>query len=455
MPFIFLILYGHPMSQVDDTSVWAARSSVHAYQEKGIGYLALNRPDALNALSIEMVDILSAALLAWRADPAVLAVVIYSPHARAFCAGGDIRLLYEAHQRGDSPTIETFFTREYRLNHLIFSYPKPYIALLNGIVMGGGMGLMLAARLTGGLRIAGASARLAMPETKIGLFPDVGSSWFLARTSGALGIYLGLSGQTMQAKDAIDAGLIDTQVPDAALPTLIEWLQSNQFASGGHVIAELSRRICAINSAAQHASQEDSLFTVASALPSASAISPALRHHETAINRHFSQPGLPALLASLESAAQPGDAWAEGDPWAARTLQDLRACSPLALAVTLQHLQHARRASMAHILRTDLNLACASFATGDVIEGIRAAIIDKDHQPAWNPATIEALDSQKVPTMFTSRWDAANHPLAALSDPEASQDTGSLAADYAKFAEQELERKLQDKLANPTKFFFW
>jgi len=154
-----------------------------------IGYIELERPQALNALSTGMVRAMHAALDRWRDDPGVLAVIVRTRHARAFCAGGDIRFLYEAYRAGDQVALDTFFADEYRLNHAIFTYPKPYIAMLNGVVMGGGMGISQGAHRTGGLRLVGATTRMAMPETRIGLFPDVGmaGSW-RARLAQSAGI---------------------------------------------------------------------------------------------------------------------------------------------------------------------------------------------------------------------------------------------------------------------------
>lgn len=161
-----------------------ASDEVATHVVNKIGFIELERPKALNALSTGMIRAMLAALERWREDPEVLAVVVRSDHPRAFCAGGDIRFLYESFQRDDQAARDTFFSEEYRLNHAIFTYPKPYIALLNGVVMGGGMGISQGAHRTGGLRVVTASTRMAMPETRIGLFPDVGAGWFLARTPG-------------------------------------------------------------------------------------------------------------------------------------------------------------------------------------------------------------------------------------------------------------------------------
>src|SRR3984885_3509658 len=203
---------------------------------QGIGFIALNRPKALNALSTSMLHAIHGALEAWRDDAAVHAVVVYSPHPRAFCAGGDIRFLYQSAKAGERAAIDEFFTDEYRLNHAIFTYPKPYIALMNGVVMGGGMGISQGARKTGGVRVVAASTKLAMPETRIGLFPDVGVSWFLARTPGAIGRYLAGTGATIGAADALYADLADLYMEDEALPGLISDLKKTRFSTGADVV---------------------------------------------------------------------------------------------------------------------------------------------------------------------------------------------------------------------------
>src|ERR1700761_2296268 len=196
----------------------AVSDEVATYVANRIGFIELERPKALNALSTGMIRAMHAALDQWREDPDVLAVVVRSQHPRAFCAGGDIRFLYESAQRGEHAARDTFFTEEYRLNHLIFTFPKPYVAVMNGVVMGGGMGISQGAHHTGGLRIVTQSTKMAMPETRIGLFPDVGASWFLARAPGAIGRYLAASGATMAAADALYARMADAYLDDGALP---------------------------------------------------------------------------------------------------------------------------------------------------------------------------------------------------------------------------------------------
>ncbi|CAH2798276.1 MAG: Enoyl-CoA hydratase/isomerase [Candidatus Burkholderia crenata] len=353
-----------------------------------IGFIALNRPKALNALSTSMLHAIHGALEAWRDDATVHAVVIYSPHPRAFCAGGDIRFLYQSTKAGERTAIDEFFTDEYRLNHAIFTYPKPYIALMNGVVMGGGMGISQGARKTGGLRVVAASTKLAMPETRIGLFPDVGVSWFLAHTPGAIGRYLAATGTTIDAADALYAGLADTYMEDDSLAGLVDALKEKTFATGADVVR----------------------FVKAEGRPDAGKASD-LKRNRVFIDKHFASGNGAACLKSLESATS----GLEGE-WAAHTAAELRERSPLSIDVSLELIDRAKSSSMAETLRRDLGLTRATFDHGDVMEGIRARIVDKDNQPAWKVKRVEAVTQEEVLRMFDSPWTGPDHPLAALAD---------------------------------------
>ncbi|CDY76426.1 Enoyl-CoA hydratase [Caballeronia glathei] len=360
----------------------------------GIGFIALDRPQALNALTTAMLHAIRNALDGWRHDHAIKAVVIYSPHPRAFCAGGDIRFLYESAKAGERAAMDTFFIDEYRLNHAIFTYPKPYIALVNGVVMGGGMGISQGARHTGGLRVVTGSVKMAMPETRIGLFPDVGVSWFLARAPGAIGRYLAATGTTIGAADALYARLADAYLDDAAVSDLVEMLKRHRFLDGVDVMRFVE------GEAVKHK---------VSPTPDGSALAAA----RTQIDRHFAAGNGTAVLASLEREAQ---ADGPGSEWAARTAEQLRECSPLSVDVSMELVDRARLSSMAETLRRDLDLTRTVFERGDVVEGIRARIIDKDNRPAWKAARVEDVTSDEVRRMFESAWTPDTHPLKLLRD---------------------------------------
>ncbi|OJB23977.1 3-hydroxyisobutyryl-CoA hydrolase [Burkholderia ubonensis] len=378
----------------DSIPVASDQPDVRAYVANRIGFLELNRPKALNALSVGMIRTLHAALDTWRDDPEIVAVVVYSPHARAFCAGGDVRFFHDAWQRGDRDAVDTFFIDEYSLNHAIFTYPKPYIALMHGVVMGGGMGISQAARHTGGLRVVTDSTKMAMPETRIGLFPDVGMSWFLARTPGAIGRYLAVTGATLDAAGALYAQLADVYVPDAALPALLDALRHERFDSGAQAVE------CVAAAAAAHKVVPT---------PGTSALADA----RAGIDRHFAQPDLVATLASLDAEQD----CAAVDGWVEKAAHAMRSqLSPLSMAVSLEVVERARGATMADCLRRDLDLTRSTFARGDVIEGVRALIVDKDQQPDWRFKSIADVDRADVLAMFDSTWTPDTHPLRNLRD---------------------------------------
>ncbi|OMG70560.1 enoyl-CoA hydratase/isomerase family protein [Burkholderia ubonensis] len=378
----------------DSIPVASDQPDVRAYVANRIGFLELNRPKALNALSVGMIRTLHAALDTWRDDPEVVAVVVYSPHARAFCAGGDVRFFHDAWQRGDRDAVDTFFIDEYSLNHAIFTYPKPYFALMHGVVMGGGMGISQAARHTGGLRVVTDSTKMAMPETRIGLFPDVGMSWFLARTPGAIGRYLAVTGATLDAAGALYAQLADVYVPDAALPALLDALRHERFDSGVQAVE------CVAAAAAAH-----------KVVPTPD--TSALADVRAGIDRHFAQPDLVATLASLDAERD----CAAVDGWVEKAAHAMRSqLSPLSMAVSLEVVERARGATMADCLRRDLDLTRSTFARGDVIEGVRALIVDKDQQPAWRFKSIADVDRANVLAMFDSPWMPDTHPLRNLRD---------------------------------------
>ncbi|MBU9400525.1 enoyl-CoA hydratase/isomerase family protein [Burkholderia multivorans] len=372
----------------------SAQPDVRAYVANRIGFLELNRPKALNALSVGMMRTMQQALDAWRDDPDVVAVVVHSPHPRAFCAGGDVRFFHDAWQRGDRDAVDTFFIEEYTLNHAIFTYPKPYIALMHGVVMGGGMGISQAARHTGGLRVVTDSTKMAMPETRIGLFPDVGMSWFLARTPGMIGRYLAVTGATLDAAGALAAQLADVYLPDAALPALIDALKGTRFDDGAQAVA------CVADAAAAHKVVPT---------PDTSALADA----RAGIDRHFAQPDIGAIVASLEAEQD----CAAVDGWVEKATHAMRSeLSPLSMAVSLEVVDRARGATMAECLRRDLDLTRSTFARGDVIEGVRARIVDKDHRPAWRFKSIADVDRADVLAMFDSPWTPDTHPLRHLKD---------------------------------------
>ena len=353
-----------------------------------VGCITLNRPQALNALSLDMIRSLTSALQRWRDDPMVLAVVLRGMGKEgpfgAFCAGGDIRFFHQAALTGDE-ALEAFFTEEYTLNHLIHTYAKPLIAFMDGIVMGGGMGISQGASL----RVVTERTKLAMPETAIGLFPDVGGGYFLSRCPGHVGEYLALTGQVLGGMAALGVGLADAKMESGRLTGLWESLGHTPYESG-----EAVQRWC-----------ENHTQKIA---PRADVLGVGVRER---IDRVFALGSVSAIVSALEAA--------QGDDWCRDTAAVLRQRSPLMLHVVLAQIRRARHLGLADNLRMERDMVYRCFhlrpgAAGETVEGIRALAIDKDHAPRWQPASIEAVTQAQVDAFFVSPWAAEEHPLRTL-----------------------------------------
>jgi enoyl-CoA hydratase len=329
--------------------------TVIARRDGRVGRIVLNRPQALNALDLAMIRACTRALTEWRDDPHVHGVVIEGAGDRAFCAGGDVRALRQYELDGEHHNAETFFLEEYELNLMIATYPKPYVALIDGICMGGGIGLSVHAPY----RVATEHAAFAMPETAIGFFPDIGATFFLPRLPGEIGTYLGLTGLRMQGADAVHAGLATHFTPRAELPAL------------SHALAE---------------DGPAALGCHAAPLPAFS-----LASQRAAIDRCFGADSMREIVQRLE---------ASGDEWAARTLAALRAVSPSALCWTLEALRRGANLTLPQCQSAELALTRTTMRHPDFAEGVRAMVVDKDRKPRWQPARIEEVDPAETATMF-------------------------------------------------------
>lgn len=352
-----------------------------------VGFITLNRPKALNALSLPMIRALTQCLLAWRDDAWVKVVAIRGSSKTgpfgAFCAGGDIRFFHQAALAGD-PELEDFFTEEYRLNHLIHTYPKPAIAFMDGIVMGGGMGIGQGTKI----RIVTERTKMAMPETNIGLFPDVGGGYFLSRCPGHTGEWLALTGETLGAAAALTLGLADV------------CFDATQLSSAWDALAQLDfDRAAAIDSWI-------AMYSIAYNAYSTGA--------RSQIDQYFGLDSVAAMVQALEAA---------DDEWAQRTAATLRQRSPLMLQVTLEQIRRARTLSLADDLRMERDMVRRCFAPrhlgrsasqSETVEGIRALAVDKDNTPHWNPVRIEDVTPAMVAPFFTSPWTPQAHPLREL-----------------------------------------
>ena len=356
------------------------------------GYISLNRPKALNALSLPMIRTLMAQLLAWKEDATVKQVAIRGMSKPAadgsevpfgnFSAGGDIRFFHQAIQTGN-PALEDFFTEEYALNYLIANYGKPYIAFMDGIIFGGGMGITQGASH----RFVTERTKMAMPETGIGLFPDVGGGYFLSRCPGFVGEYLALTGVQIGADEAVAYGLADVKVSSSTLISTWDSLAAN-------LITDTKIDKITINNIAAQAIN-----------------TPAIAD----INAYFKFSSVSEIVYALDAA---------NDPWAQQTVKTLRSRSPLMLHVVLEQIRRGRKLNLAQNLQMERGMIRHCFYTAhlgrfgnasETVEGIRALAVDKDHAPRWNPARLEDVTNDMVAPFFDSPWPENAHPLRHLS----------------------------------------
>lgn len=323
------------------------------------GWITLNRSTTLNALSLNMIRHMTQLLRAWEAESSLNAIIIEGTGGKAFCAGGDVRAVYEAQKAGDLETCDAFFREEYTLNAYLHSYPKPYISLIDGLVMGGGLGVSV----NGSHRIVTERALLAMPETGIGFFPDVGATNFLTRRFPILGLYLGLTGAPLKAVDGLWFGLATHYVPSSSLPSLKADLEK-----GMELEAVLSRY---------------------GEVPEGKGF---LETHQEIIESHFNKASLKEIFESLENGSS---------PFAKNTLNTLRVKSPTSLEVTFRQLK-GQEPPMSFIekMKQEFRLSQRMVANHDFREGIRAVLIDKDRLPRWDPLKIENLTAQNIDSFF-------------------------------------------------------
>jgi len=351
----------------------ADRDDILFAEAGGVGTVTLNRPQALNAFTLDMYRRFDPVLRAWAQDEGVHAVVIRGAGERAFCAGGDVRAVYEAGLgiSGDPSLTASFFREEYQLIRRIHRFPKPFLALIDGITMGGGAGVSV----NGACCIATERTVLAMPETGIGLFPDVGATRFLNLAPGASGRYLGLTGARLGAADALYCGLATQFVPRERIAALVAALHGLEWQSGGEP------------------GQVAGLLAGFAADPGAA---PLARRQE-AIDRCFAGDSVAAILEALSREAATGGADAE---WAAETRALLLTKSPTSLKITLRQLAQGRGFDIEAALALEYRLTQHVVAGHDFYEGVRAALIDRDHRPHWRPATLAEVDRAMVDRYF-------------------------------------------------------
>ena len=331
--------------------------------ENGVGRITLNRPKAIHALNRSMCEAMIAALLEWRSNPSVSSILIDHTGERGFCAGGDIRMIADS-GAGDGVDAKAFFLAEYRLNALMFGYPKPITAIVDGIVMGGGVGISEPADI----RVATERTTYAMPETGIGLFPDVGGGWFLPRLPGQTGVWLALTGARLKAADTVALGIHTHFVPADRVEALKADLMG-EAADPSSVVA-------------RHAGD---------------AVPAPLSAHREAIDRLFAFDTVEDIFAALE---------ADGSDWALGQLAILKTKSPTSLKVTLRHIREgAKAASFSDNMAVEYAVSGRIGATHDFQEGVRAVIVDKDNAPRWSPADLSGVTQATLDALFAPLAD--------------------------------------------------
>lgn len=334
-------------------------SEILTSADHGVARITLNRPQALHALNTQMCRDMTAALGAWRNDASVQLIMLdHAPGTRGFCAGGDIRVIADS-GASDSKAARDFFFTEYRLNHLLFSYPKPIVAFMDGVTMGGGVGIAMPARH----RIATENTTYAMPETGIGLFPDVGGGWYLPRKRGQIGMWLALTGARLKAADCAVAGITTHFVEAAKLDALKQALHPDAI--------------------------EATLATFATSAGAPKELTP---ENIERINLTFSLESVEAIFAALD---------ADGSEWAKTQLATLKTKSPQAMKVTFRQMREGAKAkSFADEMRTEYRLGARVVSRNDFQEGVRAIIIDKDNKPIWNPPTLDGVSDALLDQLF-------------------------------------------------------
>ncbi|HVY86509.1 MAG TPA: enoyl-CoA hydratase/isomerase family protein [Caulobacterales bacterium] len=335
--------------------------------EGGVGRLTLSRPQALHALNTQMCADMTAALLQWRTDDRVKLVLIdHAEGTRGFCAGGDIRMLADSGE-GDGREAREFFHTEYRLNHLLFTYPKPVVAIMDGVTMGGGVGISMPAKF----RIATENTTYAMPETGIGLFPDVGGGWYLPRKPGQIGMWLALTGARLKAADCIVAGVVTHYLPT-------------------EILAAARAQIAG---AAQTHDPERALESGLDALSESAGTPKELTaEHIERISRAFACESVEAIMVALED---------DGSDWAKAQLKALATKSPQTLKVAFRQLREgAAMMTFADEMRQEYRIGARVVQRHDFVEGVRALIIDKDNAPKWDPPTLAGVTSAMLDEIF-------------------------------------------------------
>ncbi len=354
------------------------------------GIITLNRPAALNAVTRSMVATLRETLERWRDDGAISRVIVTAAGGRAFSAGGDLRHIYEAGHAGRQSESITFWRQEYALNALIKRYPKPYVALIDGIVMGGGVGISI----HGSHRVAGDRFEFAMPEVGIGFFPDVGATWFLPRLPGQIGTYCALTGERLKAADAVAAGIATHRVASTRFAGLIAALCGA--GSVDAILAAFAEAAANRDPVPASAERENGTTPVSASPADNTEGGPVIAHHR-AIDRIFAAGSIEEILALLDAEAATATRDAR---WAGEVAATIRSKAPLSLKIALSQMQRGRSYSFERCMQAEFRVVSHVAYGHDFYEGIRAVIIDKDNRPQWRPASLGEVTAASVERHF-------------------------------------------------------
>jgi enoyl-CoA hydratase/carnithine racemase len=351
-----------------------------------LGVVTLNSEQTLNALSLPMIRELATVLRRWMRDDTVACVLLKGAGEKAFCAGGDVRKLRDAIIAGRvavpgkvPPDCVDFFAEEYRLDYLIHRYPKPIIVWGDGIVMGGGIGLLAGASH----RVVTEKSKLAMPEITIGLYPDVGGTYFLNRMPSAFGLYLGMTGTRLNGADILFLGWADFLLSSAALDTLLQLLESVDWSG-------------------------DAFEAVSAVLRELAQTGPSVAADHAGFVQLFESVGsVDEFAATLLTADT-------NDEWIAAGVRGFAAGSPSSAHIIFRQLSEGRASNLEDAFRSELNLSCQCCLHPDLVEGVRALLVDKDQKPGWQPASLSAVTSDWIDSYFSPLWNPDDHPLKDL-----------------------------------------
>ena len=350
----------------------SAQTSVIIDKQNGVGWIKLNRPHTLNSLNVEMIETISKQLKEWKNDKGIALLCMYGEGSKGFCAGGDMRKLYDLKENGVEMYAERFFSTEYPLDYDIHHYPKPILVYMNGIVMGGGVGLSIGASH----RIVTETTKWAMPEMNIGFFPDVGASYFLNQMPGYVGRYLALTANILKAGDVFYIGAGDYFLENGKWDNVMKAINETKWH---------------LDSAHQKLNSILEQFCITSK-PSSS-----IKLRQEKIDEHFHFNTIEEIISSLQKAA------IKGDEWAQETANIILSKSPISLKVTLFQLQEGKLKSLKECLEMEMNLAMNFMKSHDFYEGIRSVLVDKVHNPKWNPKSFNAITDDQITSFFQDK----------------------------------------------------